>query len=358
MPYLPETSHVTLLASLRRERLLPMAGTITVQTRQRVEAGDVVGRTVLAEGHRLVDVARQLGVPAEKADGAMLKTSGDPVKANEPLAQRKTALGLMKRSARSPVEGRLVAAAGGKALVAAISKPFELRAGIPGNVVTILQARGVVIETTGALLEGAWGNGGEDFAPLRLAGKARDAKLTAELVSVEMRGALVAAGVLDDPAVLKKLAGLPVRGLIVGTLASALLPAAQKLDIPVLVVEGFGARGFSDPAYALLQGGAGREAWLNAKPADRFSGHRPELIIPLASPSTAPPPPGEGKSLAAGQRVRVVRGLAAGQVGTVADLSERPLATASGVRAYVASVLLDGSEAEAQVPYANVELLE
>src|SRR4051794_915617 len=116
MAYLPETAHVTLLATLRRERLLPLAGTVIVQARQHVEGADVVARAVLAEGHRLVDVARQLGVPAHKADSAMLKTDGQLVKAGEPLASRKTAFGLLKRSARSPVEGRLVAAAGGKAL--------------------------------------------------------------------------------------------------------------------------------------------------------------------------------------------------------------------------------------------------
>jgi hypothetical protein len=357
MPYLPATSHVTLLATLQRERMLPMAGTIIVQARERVEASDVVGRTVLAEGHRLVDVARLLGLPADKADDAMVKKDGQQVKAGEALARRKTTLGLLTRSARSPVEGRLVAAAGGKALVAAISKPFELRAGIPGNVVTILQARGVVIETTGALLEGAWGNGGEDFAPLRLAGGGPGAKLTLDLVTVEQRGALLAAGVVDDPAVLKKLAGLPVRGLVVGTLASALLPAAQKLNMPILVVEGFGGRGFSDAAYALLQGNTGREAWLNARPADRFAGHRPELIIPLASPSTPPAQPAEGIGLNVGQRVRVARGPLAGQVGKVTQLGERPQATASGLRAYLAGVTLDGG-AVTQVPYENVELLE
>ncbi|MEP7359468.1 MAG: hypothetical protein ABI847_19610, partial [Anaerolineales bacterium] len=243
-------------------------------------------------------------------------------------------------------------------LVAAVSKPYELRAGIPGSVVSILQARGVVIETTGALLEGAWGNGGEDFAPLRVVGQGPDTKLTSELAGVDLRGALVAAGVLDDLAVLKKLAGLPVRGLIVGSLAGALLPAAQKLKIPVLVVEGFGGHGFSDPAFALLQSSAGREAWLNARPADRFTGHRPELIIPLASPSTPPMPPGEGKSLEVGQRIRVARGPAAGQVGTVAELGERPQTTASGLRALLAGLALDDSGTLTQVPYANIELLE
>jgi hypothetical protein len=127
--------------------------------------------------------------------------------------------------------------------------------------------------------------------------------------------------------------------------------------MPVLVVEGFGGRGFSDPAYALLQGSTGREAWLNARPADRFTGHRPELIIPLASPSTPPAQPAEGIGLKVGQRVRVARGPLTGQAGTVTQLGERPQATASGLRAYLAGVTLDGGDVT-QVPYANVELLD
>src|SRR5262249_25575753 len=127
MAYLPVTSHVTLLATLRRERLLPLAGNVMVQAKQRVEPSDVVARTFLPDHHRLVDVARALGVPDETADSALLKHDGDIVKAGEPIAVRKTGLGLVRRTARSPVEGRLVVAAGGKALVAAISAPFEVR---------------------------------------------------------------------------------------------------------------------------------------------------------------------------------------------------------------------------------------
>lgn len=357
MAYLPPALHVCLLATLRRERLLPMAGTVLVQPRQRVEAGDIVARTVLAEGHRMIDVARQLGLSAEQADSAWLKSGGEPVTAGEPLARRKTLMGLVTRTARSPVEGRLVAAAGGRALVAAISKPFELRAGLPGSVVTILQAQGVVIETTGALLEGAWGNGGQDLAPLRLVGDGPAGRLTVELAEVELRGAIVAVGSLDDPAALKRLAGLPVRGLVLGTLASAMLPAVRQLGIPVLVVEGFGAGGFSAPAFALLEGNAGREAWLNASPTDRFTGHRPELIVPLPSPSTPPRPPGEGLTLEAGQRVRIVRGQAAGQVGVLDGLGQRPQPADSGLRVLLAEVSVEGGGA-LKVPLANLELLD
>ena len=359
MAYLPVTAHVTLLATLRRERMLPLAGTVVVQAKQRVEPSDVVARTFLADRHRLVDVARALGVPDEQADSALVKHDGDAVKAGEPIAVRKTGLGLVRRTARSPVDGRLVVAGGGKALLAAISEPFELRAAIPGQVVTILQSQGVVIETTGALLEGVWGNGKEDTALLRVVGDNPRGALTANLVSVEQRGAIVVAGTLAEPAALKQLGDVGVRGLLVGSLSTGLLPAARKAGYPVLVVEGFGDRGFSAPAFSLLSSNAGRQAWLNAQPADPFLGHRPELIIPLPGPSTPPPQPVDGQTLTVGQRVRVLRGPDVGKVGTVTDLSERPVVTPSGLRTPMAGVALEGASGpSARVAFANLELLE
>lgn len=359
MPYIPNTSHVTLLATLRRERLLPLAGEVIVETRQRLEASDVVARTYLAEHHKLVDVARKLGLPPEKADKAMLKQDGDPVKAGEAIAQRKVLFGLLPRTARSPVEGRLVAAAGGKALVAAIARPFELRAGMPGSVVTILQSRGVVIETTGALVEGVWGNGHQDFAPLRLAGPDLTKVLTAAEVDMSMRGSLVVVGCLTDAAALKRLAEVNVRGLVVGTLPAALQGLARKLSFPVLVVEGFGLGGFSEPALALLTSSAGRDAWLHAAPRDRFLGRRPELIVPLAGTATPPPVVVDGEALAVGKRVRVLRGPEAGRVGAVAALGERPVPLPSGLRARAAQVTFPGQAGPSvRVPFANLELLE
>jgi hypothetical protein len=362
MDYLPNTAHVTLLATLRRERLLPLAGDVVVQARQRVESSDVVARAFVADRHYLVDVARQLRLPMDKTDRALLKKDGDEVKAGEAIASRKNALGLGKRTARSPVDGRLVVAAGGKALLAAISKPFELRAGIPGQVVSVLQSQGVVIETTGALLDGVWGNGREDSAPVRLVGGSPQASLSPGMVTIDQRGALLAVGVLADPAALKQLVdGSGVRGLVVGSLAPGLLPEVLKANFPVLVVEGFGERGFAAPAFVLLQSSAGREAWLNAQPPDRFSGRLPELIVPLPGPSgsAAPAPPMDGETLAIGKRVRIVRGPEMGRIGSVTELSDRPLATVSGLRVRLASVALDGQGgAPARVPFQNLELLE
>jgi len=356
MPYLPPTSHVTLLATLRRERMLPRPGAITVENRQRVEAADVVGRANVAERHYVVEVARALGVAPQQVEAAMLKQDGDPVKSGEPIAARKGPLGLGRRLARAPADGRLVTSGGGKTLLAAFRRPFELRAALPGVVVSILQSKGVVIESIGALLEGVWGNGRDDLAPLQLIGGDPNAQLLAPLVQMEMRGTILAAGSLTDPAAVKRLAEVPLRGLIVGHLAPALLPDVQKFDFPMVVAEGFGAGGFSRPAADLLAANAGRGVWLNARPLDHFYRRRPELIVPLPGPSTPPQPPAEGEALAVGKRVRVLRGPAAGRIGAVSSLTERPVNLPSGLRARVATVDLDG--VSARVPFANLELLE
>jgi hypothetical protein len=124
------------------------------------------------------------------------------------------------------------------------------------------------------------------------------------------------------------------------------------------VAEGFSRRGFSAPAWTLLTSNAGREGWLNAVAYDRFTGRRPEVLVPLPGPSTPPPAPLEGQTLAVGKRVRVLRGSDTGQVGLVKALSDHPVLVASGLRVLVARVAFDGAAAEAEVPVANVELLE
>jgi hypothetical protein len=360
MAYIPPTTHVTLLATLRRERRLPAAGEVRVQMRQRVEATDEVAHALVASHHRLVDVARGLSLPPDKAPAHMLKQEGEPVKSGEPIARRKTALGLGSRTLKSPVDGYFLFVRHGKAVLAAISEAYELRAGIPGLIVNLEHEQSVAIETTGALLEGVWGNGvgKEAFAVMSVVGSAPDAPLLSEQIDVNARSSILAAGCLQDDAAFRRLAEMNVRGLIVGTLNPALIPAVSKLDLPVVVTDGFGARGLSAPAYTLLVSNSGREAWVNAQTWDRFRGARPEVIIPLPAPGADPPAPVDGDALAVGKRVRICRGAEAGITGTVKALSDQPVRLPSGVRAHAAFVEAEDGGQSYTIPFANLEILE
>jgi hypothetical protein len=360
MAYLPPTSHVTLLAMLRRERLLPIPGEVIVNPGQRVESTDVVAHAEIPAHHRLLDVARALGVPKDKAASFVVKQEGELVKKGEPIAQRKRFLGLGNLPVPSPVDGRLVLFDEGKALLAALTT-YELRAGLPGTVASVIAGRGILVEATGALLEGLWGNGRDDFSVLRMLSSAPDAPLLGEQLELSLRGAILAAGWIQDPALFKTLTDVGVRGLILGSAPADLLADFQSLNFPVLVVDRFGSQGFSQPAFNLLSGNTGREVWLNAHPADRYAGTRPEAIIPLPAGHEPPPPPVEGEALAEGKRVRVARGPDAGRVGAIIGLSDRAVPLENGIRAFVAAVALDeprGSRPTVTVPFANLELLE
>jgi hypothetical protein len=359
MAYIPSSSHATLLATVRRERLLPGRGEVIARADQRVEAADVIARGDLADRHILLDVARSLNLPRTKAAAALKKQEGEEVKKGEAIAERQGLFGAQRVA--SPVDGRLVLFEEGKALVAGTT-PLELRAGLPGNVVGTLPDRGVIIETTGALLEGVWGNGLDDFSVLRMLSRNPEEPIQSEQLDLGLRGAIIAVSLVPDAALFQSLKDIGIRGLITGAAPADLLPALQALPFPVIVTEGFGGRGLCEPAFNLLAGNSGREAWLNAASRDRFAGKRPEVIIPLPSPSTmTPPPPSDGETLKEGKRVRVLRGPDAGRVGTVVGLSDRPMQLSSGIRAQVAAVTLEdtrGSRPTITVPFANLEHLE
>ncbi len=359
MAYIPDTTHITLLATLRRDRLLPTAGEVMAQVGQRVEATETVAVAYVPEEHRILDLAKHLEVPKNQTSKFMVKQDGDMVKKGELIAVRKTMMGLIVLPVASPVDGLLVASGDGRALVAAMSKPFELRAGLPGNVINRIEGRGVTIETTGALLQGVWGNGKDHYAVLRVLGSGPQDPLVADQVEANLRGTLLGVGTVQDDSAFKQIAEVGVAGLIIGSLKSDLLPMLRRLNIPVMVTDGFGAQGFSAPTYTLLVSNSGREIWLNAQALDRYAGARPEVIIPLPTPGQAPGIPAEGQPLNVGHRVRVLRGATTGLVGVVAALSDRLVTLPSGVRARVAMVKFeDANQPPASVAFANLEILE
>ena len=360
MTYIAPTTHITPFATLRRDRMLPSTGEIIALPGQRVEASDVVARAFAGQEHRIVDYGHALGLPPEKADKLLVKRDGEPVKKGEPIAIAKGPLGLGKRVVASPVDGVMLVAGDGRALLAATDSVLELRAGLPGTIANVHPERGVTIETTGALIEGVWGNGQNSFAVMRVLGTGLQDVLVPDSIEMSLRGAILAVGQVQDPAALRKAAEVGLRGLIVGSLNAELLPAAEKLELPLIVTDGFGEQGFSAPVFAMLGANDQKEVALDARRWNRFTGARPEVIVFIPAPGQSPPPPTDGEALQVGKRVRIVRGAQAGQSGTLSALSEQAGVTGSGVRSRVAAVQLEGAAETplVTIPFANLEILE
>jgi hypothetical protein len=350
---LPRQTHVSLLVVIRRPRTLPARGTLNLRVNQKVSPADVVGRTTLAPAHYLFDIAHGLALPPAKADRFLRRETDERVTQGDILAGP---VGWMRRVVRAPEDGRVVLQGDGRLLYEGLGEAFELRAGLPGTVIGMEPDLGVTIETVGALVEGIWGNGRQEFGVLRMATPNSATVLSIADLNIDMRGAVIVAGRLDDPDIFRAMAALPVRGAICGSMPSALLPAALACELPVILTEGFGKIPMNSAIFELFATNVGREASINAQQTDSWKGLRPEVIIPLPAVGSADVP-SEAVQLVVGRRVRVLRAPYAGKEGSVVSLPEGLLPIANGIRVTCAEVEL-GDAGLVRVPVANLDILE
>ncbi|TET84068.1 MAG: hypothetical protein E3J37_04280 [Anaerolineales bacterium] len=351
--YLPSVTHVTPLTTIRRERVLPIPGVVTVRVNEKVQASHVVAEAESAPRHLFLDIVHGLGVPERQVSKYLVRHEGDRVDAGEVIAGP---VGLARRTIRAPANGRIVTISRGRVLFEVRGELYRMRAGFPGMVIATDGTRSVTIQTTGALVQGVWGNGQQDYGVMRIVGDGPVDRLKTDQLDVNLRGAVLVAGICDHPAPLHQATELSVRGVILGGLASDLIPVAQRLPYPVVVIEGFGERPINPPAFSLLSTNVGREVALDAQPASPYQIQRPEVIIPL--PATRDVGfPDEVVPLKSGVRVRVLRAPYHGEVGIVQKVLAHAAPYPSGIRAMSATVEL-GAGSIATVPIANLEVLQ
>ena len=348
--YAPIT-HILAGTSFRRERLLPMSGRVLARRGQLVSPIDVVAEAVLNPEHMLLDIARGLGMSAKQADKLLQCKAGDEVGEGDILAGR---LGMGRRVVRAPFPGRVMVAGEGQVLLQLDGQPQELKAGYPGLVVDLIGERGVIIETTGALIQGVWGNGRINYGLLSIQALAPDALLAAEQLDVSLRGTVIFGGILADEQTLLAAEDLPVRGMILASMDSALVPLALRLSYPVVLIEGFGHLPLNPQAFKLLSSSERREAALNAEPWNRLAGTRPEIV--LAAPSQSAQPPLDNATYNTGQTVRLINRPYQGLLGMLTAVHPGLTRLPSGISAPAANVRLENGET-VLIPLANLEIL-
>jgi hypothetical protein len=344
--------HILPLTTIERERLLPVAGNVIAKLNQNVSSTDLIAEATWSREHLLIDVARTLGISANAADRLIHVKVNEKVSEETEIAVGK---GFTSRTVRAPREGRVVAVGGGQVLLETGDASIQLRAGIPGIIVNIIPNRGARIRTVGSLIQGTWGNGRIETGLLFNLTEKPDDVLTAARLDVSLRGSIILAGLIRDAETLRAAADLPVRGLILSSISPGLLSTAQQMRFPILAIDGFGQIPMNSAAYKLLTTNIKRDVTLNAEAFNRYSGARPEIIIPLPV-SQEPLPPTDVVTLETGQTVRLRRAPHAGEIGTLTKLHPGMSTLPSGLRAPAGDVKLENGE-QILVPLVNLEIV-
>ncbi|MBC8336017.1 MAG: hypothetical protein ISR59_05240 [Anaerolineales bacterium] len=343
---LAPVSHNLALTTIIRKRLLPVQGEVVVKLNQHILATDTVAEAEFSHKHHLIDIAHILGIKPSVAEKMVSVRVGEKLAAGTVVA----------KGIKVEHNGRVVAAGGGQILLDISEKPFELKAGISGEVVELIQNRGVIIQEVGALVQGIWGNGRISSGTLHVLAEKPAEILTAKQLDMSLRSLVILAGSCQNAEVLNTAAEITVRGLILSSIHPSLLGLARKMPYPIVVTDAIGNQAMNANAYKIISTNNQREkVTVNAEAFQRYEGTRPEIIIPL--PHTDPPStPRAVEIFAPGQKVRLRRAPHAGATGTLENLPAGLKTLPNGLRVMAGEVKLNSGK-QITVPLVNLEVL-
>ena len=355
--YFPDQRHALNLTTIRRERLLPhdALGEVEAREGERLDLRDVVARGALPTRYRILEAAAffDLKRPAD-LDKLLLVHEGDDVEVGQPIAGKAKGRG---RRLLSPVAGSIAHIGEGRIIVAETPELVELEAGVSGTVIAIRERRGVVMETTGAVLQGVWGNGRISVGPLRMEPEAGLEQLVASEVDMEYRGAIVVTRRPLTVTGLKAMQAMNLSGVVAPSMSPRLVNAARAMPNAILLTEGFGEMRMATHSASFLENLHGRQATLDSVQPDRLEARRPELVVNVPTRAgDRPPEPNADAVLRAGTTVRLTRGDQAGQIGQVVHLPKTPYSLENGLRLLCVQVQL-ATGGTAFVPLANLEVI-
>jgi hypothetical protein len=361
---------ITEQAVVRRERRLPLKGTVTAHRGETVRADQVVARCDLPGNIQTVNLAARLGIDPARVEAALRKPVGSTVAAGEPLAEGRSLFGLVRNLVAAPASGTLESVSGitGQLILREPPIPVEVRAYVDGEVQDVIPWEGVVVETRGALLQGIFGVGGETWGEVAIAVDDPAQDLAPERLHAGQRGQVVVGGAYVSHAALARARQLGVAAVVVGGFddrdlrellgrdLGVAITGTEDIGLTLVLTEGFGRIRMSDRAWKLLQRFAGRRASVSGATQIRAGVMRPEILIPHAEAVSASGVSSE-RGLEIGSPVRAIRPPYFGRVGRVTELPAelQQLGSEARVRVLVVEFADDG--ARATVPRANVELI-
>ena len=355
-----------------KERRLPLKGEVLVEAGKIVAPDDIVARTHLPGNVQMVNIANLLNIDAQDIAEVMLVKIGSKIKEGELLAETKGLFGFFKSSAASPVDSVLesISDVTGQVVLREAPIPVEIDAYMNGKVASVLEEEGVVVTANAVFIQGIFGIGGENRGELRVLVDNRDDELTPEMITVDVKGAVIVGGSFISLEAYKKAISMGAAAVVAGgfnyhdledvlgyTLGVA-ITGSEDLGTSLILTEGYGRIPMGNRSFKLLQHHNGKFTSVNGATQIRAGVIRPEIVIPL----TANDSMGSGSDkdtvsgISAGSLVRVIRAPYFGDIGTVVSLPSELQQMESETMVRVAEVEIGGESLV--IPRANLEMVE
>lgn len=367
---------VTAKTTLERVRELPLPGKVLVKVGDVVDPDTPVLRAELPGEIEIVRIADRLGLDPEDVRSGLRVSVGQRVERGDLLCEVKGFFGLFVSRLTCPASGTIEYFTEGNAHlgIRGPSQPLEVSAYVHGTVAEVVEEKSVTVRTTGALIQGIFGVGGERQGTIRCLDLSPDAEVNATVIesAANLGGAILIGGAAINAEGLRAAAAAGVRAVVTGSIDSHTLREYVGYEIGVsitgdedvpatlIVTEGFGRLPISSRVVELGRSLEGRSASVNGATQVRAGAMRPEVIVPADQAAAARAERSEPPVLRVGSRVRIIRLPHFGAFARVTELPSKPERIPSGAIVRVLRAELEGAEGGGEtvtVPRANVELV-
>lgn len=365
---------VTKITTIKKRRILPLLGEITVEEGEKVNFDTIVARAFTPGEPEILNAAPKLGISKERLNDYMVAEEGDKLKEGDIIAKNIYLFGLIKKYVRAPFDCTLenISDYSGRVIVRGAPIPIEVTAYIPGKVVEVIPKEGAVIETDASFVQGIFGVGGEAFGEIKFVIDSPEKSITEDMISPKHKGKIIIGGTHITAKALKKAVDNGVSGVITGGINSldlkdflgyevgVAITGEEDIGLTLIATESFGEMAMAKHTFDLLKEVEGQRASINGATQIRAGVVRPEIIVPHQNESFEKEKrreePELGQGMTIGTRIRVIRAPYFGKLGEVSRLPTGLQELDTESRARVLEVEFDDGS-KAIVPRANVEII-
>lgn len=357
---------------LKKDRILPLKGTVLVKKGDKVNAEDLVAETRLPGKVVPFNLANKLGVTADLVNEYLKVKEGDQLKKGQILAETKGFLGMFKNSVKSPIDGEIenISAITGQMLLREPRIPVQIKAFMAGLVVDVIEEEGVIIENKAAYIQGIFGIGGETFGEIKVIAKDPDQVITPKDLDESCKNKIIVVGSLATLDVINKAISVGVNGIITGGIddqdlkkilgynIGVAITGHEEIGLTIVATEGFGKITMANKTFELLKRFDGKKSSIHGKTQIRAGVMRPEIIIPLPfDEEELVAPEAKMSLLEIGTTIRIIRQPNFGKIAKVTGLPEKLTAVESETLVRILEAELESGE-KVIIPRANVEVIE
>ncbi|PIP14428.1 MAG: hypothetical protein COX48_00855 [bacterium (Candidatus Stahlbacteria) CG23_combo_of_CG06-09_8_20_14_all_34_7] len=362
---------VTEKAIVRKERRLPLKGTVVAQKGEYVKADDIVATTSLPGDVERLNLAGKLGVPAKEAFSFLKVKTGDEIKKDQVIAESKGFFGLFKSSIPSPIDGFVESYSEitGMLTLRKPPKRVEIDAYVNGKVVDVIENEGIVLETPATFIQGIFGIGGEVKGILKLVAQTPDYVMKPQDITDEMKGTIIIGGSLVTNEILRACVDRGVVGIVAGGIndkelkeflgeeIGVAITGQEDKGITVIVTEGFGQMTMAKKTYEILKKNDGKRASINGATQIRAGVLRPEVIVTYDVNTPISESKHSEMGMDIGSVVRIIRQPFFGAIGKVVQLPHQLQKIETEAYVRVLEFQFDDGK-QIVLPRTNVELIE